>query len=328
MKEYPDFTDCYSYMDFIRKLGPLRRLHGALSHEGSSINNIPGGGAKKPVFITGIHRSGTSWIGDIISQADNMLYWREPFNPSVVKSMRQQYLYLPSTAQDPFYDKFLKRVFAEKYTGSLFDYTDSSQWFGETGCRHLIKDPTAAFMLEWIANKYDLDIVVVARHPAGFISSVLKLNWDFDFNAFLRQEHLMHDYLEPYKHIINKYNYKGMDVEKGAVLWGVIYYVLEQLSLSRDVTWVTYEDICARPQEEFKRLLKAIGLDWNYRIEKKLQKSTSSNDTFVNNITTGLERDTERMGKIWEERLSSKEIELIDGIVSKFHIKSYEQYKI
>jgi len=324
----PGYADCYSHADFIRKLGPLRKLYMMLSSGISPLDNSLEDNAQKPIFITGIHRSGTSWIGDIISLADNVMYWREPFNPSVVKSMCQQYLYLSSAMENQFYDNFTKKIFEGKYTGSLFDYTKPSQWFGVRDRRHLIKDPTAAFMLEWIMNRYDLNVVVVARHPAGFISSILKLNWDFDFNWFLNQEQLMTSYLDPFKSIINKYNYKGMDVEKGAVLWSVIYYVLEKISLSHEVTWVMYEDICARPQEEFKRLLNAVNLEWNSKIERKLYKSVTSTVTFANNITSGLDRDAAKMGEIWKERMTSKEIKMIDALVTQFNIALYDQYKL
>ena len=320
------FYDIYSPYNFLKKLGPARYLVKRLFPDIIPIKENHQNNSRKGIFVTGIHRSGTSWIGNILSLADNVIYWREPFNPSTVKNMRQHYLYLSSSMNDKFYKMFTDQLFSGRFVGSVFDYTKPKEWICKTRQRHLIKDPTAAFMLEWMTMNYNLDIVIVVRHPAGFVSSILKLNWDFNFNLILNQKHLMSNFLFPYKKIIETHNYDGMDAAKGAVLWSIIYYVLENMPNKNNYYWIKYEDICANPQAEFKQLFKAVNLEWDGRIEKHLQKSISSQVTFSNNITSGLRRDAAKMETIWKVRLPLKDIETIDRVVRFFDIDLYEDY--
>ena len=37
---------------------------------------------KRPVLVTGSHRSGSTWVGRMIAEAPGMLYLHEPFNIS------------------------------------------------------------------------------------------------------------------------------------------------------------------------------------------------------------------------------------------------------
>ena len=316
----------YSVYNFLRKLGPARYLVKRLFPDIIPVKEKHQNNSRKGIFVTGIHRSGTSWIGNILSMADNVIYWREPFNPATLKNMRQQYLYLSSSMNDKFYKMFTDQLFSGRFVCSIFDYTKPDKWICKAHHRHLIKDPTAAFMLEWLTMNYNLDIVIVVRHPAGFVSSILKLDWDFNFDLFLKQKQLMSGFLHPFKKIIEQHNYKGMDAAKGAVLWSIIYHVLENMPNKDNYYWIKYEDICANPQAEFKQLFKAVNLKWNGRVEKHLQKSISSQVTFSNNVTSSLKRDTAKMGTIYKDRLALKDIETIDRIVRRFNIGLYEDY--
>ena len=48
------------------------------------------------------------------------------------------------------------------------------KYFKFRGYNPLIKDPIAIFSADWLADKYDMNVVVLSRHPLGFISSLLK----------------------------------------------------------------------------------------------------------------------------------------------------------
>lgn len=314
----------YGIKDYLMKAGPIRTLLRVISPYQLPVKDSSNE-FNELVFITGIHRSGTSWIGDVLSCSGNAVYWREPYNPSTVKTMRQQFLYISDVDSDIEYKKFTNDMLLGKYVASLFDYTSRSQWFLTGSAKHIIKDPTAAFMLEWILENYNSKILIVNRHPAGFISSILKLNWDFDFNNILSQQALIDNYLLDYVDIIRQYNYVGMDVSKASVLWCVIYKVLERMTQNNDkVVWVKYEDICTRPLEKFKQIANLLNLEWTDQIQQKIEKSTESNVTFSNNITKNHIRDTLKMTDIWKERLSSADLDKIDQVVSMFGFPVYE----
>ena len=284
---------------------------------------------QKPIFLTGIYRSGTSWLGRIISMADNVSYWREPFNPSVVRSMPQQYFYLAGDMDDMFYRKYTENLLKGRFVASTFDYTDKEHWFeGSGNQRCFIKDPTAAFILEWFAENYEIDTLIVIRHPAGFVSSILKLGWDFDLNCFLQQDRLMNDWLNPYRNLIEAHNYNGIDAAKGAVIWCVINFVLYQLIKRNGFNWIRYEDVCADPINQFKKIFKILNLSWNNKIKEEIQRNTASDITFSKKTNTNLERNTENMSRIWIERLTSDEINTIGALVDEFPLPFYKSLNI
>lgn len=323
-KKYIKFNEYSGLRSFFKKYAFFRLVLKKLRPDKVAYRNK---GLTKPIFVTGIHRSGTSWIGDILSYADGLLYWREPYNPSTVSSMKNQFLYLSPDSDSSYYKNFTDDMFKGDFVGSLFDFTQKSEYLSLAHHRHLIKDPTAAFMTDWMCSRYDIDVVVVGRHPAGFVSSVVQLSWDFDFDVFLTQKTLMEKYLYPYEDIIKEYNKPGMSVAKAAVLWAVIYYVLEKMSLEKKIIWVTYEDFCESPVHEFKELFKNLNLSWNSKVERQLISSTNSDSTFSDNITTDLKRDTAKMKSIWKDRLSKNDQIMIHSLISKFDIKLYEYYK-
>src|SRR5205085_10560791 len=41
----------------------------------------------------------------------------------------------------------------------------------------LLKDPIALFSAEWLASRFDMNVIVMIRHPAAFASSLRRLNW-------------------------------------------------------------------------------------------------------------------------------------------------------
>ncbi len=312
----------YRMVDFLKKKGPIRyllkRIFPDLIPFKSDIDN------RKGIFVTGIHRSGTSWVSDMLAKAPKVLYWREPFNPSIVNSMKQQYLYMPPHVEDKFYNNFTDRLFKGQMVAVKFDFTEKFNWFCTSHHRHLIKDPTAAFLLEWLDKRYDLDILIIVRHPAAFVSSIMKLRWDFDFNLFLEQDDLMNKYLHPFKNLIIKHNYPGMDERKGSVLWGIIYSVIYQFIQMKGYKWVQYEALCSNPVFEFKKIFYDFNLHWTDVVENALNQSVASKSTFSDNTNSMLVRDTQRMHSIWQERLSKEQIDLIEQQTKLFDLPFYK----
>ena len=89
--------------------------------------------------------------------------------------------------------------------------------------RHpLLKDPFAVFSLAWFAERLNCQIVVTVRHPAGFASSLKRLNWSFDFQDLLNQPLLMRDWLEPYRSLMLGIREDDI-IGQASLLWAMIY---------------------------------------------------------------------------------------------------------
>ena len=92
--------------------------------------------------------------------------------------------------------------------------------------RQVIKDPIAVLSLDWLYNNFDIDILILVRHPAAYVSSFKRMNWDFPFDHLLSQENLMEIELYPLREEI--LNAPTDFVERAALSWKWIYFILSK----------------------------------------------------------------------------------------------------
>ncbi len=142
--------------------------------------------------------------------------------------------------------------------------------------RPLLKDPFALFSSEWIADRFNAQVVVVARHPAAFVNSLVKANWRYPFADFLKQPRLMEDRLSPFRHDIERMVRDGDDiVGEGILLWRIAHHVIANYRRSRpDWLYVRHEDLSRDPVRRFASLFWYLGIDYNRRVQKFIDHRT------------------------------------------------------
>lgn len=90
--------------------------------------------------------------------------------------------------------------------------------------RPLVKDPIAFFSSGWLAETFDMNVVVLIRHPAAFAGSLKKLNWCHDFSHFLKQPLLMRDHLSPFEDEIREYaDHRKNIIDQAILLWKIFH---------------------------------------------------------------------------------------------------------
>ena len=172
----------------------------------------------KPILVTGSHRSGSTWVGRMIAEAPSVCYVHEPFNISYPPNrgvcnaeFKYWFTYINSENETNF-NSAIKNTLELKFDfiGALQSvkslehvkrlYTNYWHFFRHRiqGSRVLLKDPLAFFSSEWLAEKFDMNIIIVIRHPAAFVSSVKQLNWPHPFSHFLRQPLLLKNILSAF----------------------------------------------------------------------------------------------------------------------------------
>ena len=169
----------------------------------------PSTDAKKPILVTGAHRSRTTWVGRMLALSPEIGYIHEPFNIASYNraaDFAYWYYYITDENASSFfrgiadaiafrYDLMdgIKRAQRPRDIVGAFR-TYSRFWFHRLrGARPLIKDPIAVFSAEWLASAFDMGVVVMIRHPAAFASSLKRLGWQFDFNDLLQQPLLLRE---------------------------------------------------------------------------------------------------------------------------------------
>lgn len=281
----------------------------------------------KPILVTGSHRSGSTWVGQMLSLANNVKYVSEPFNPGYgLRVFKSWFVYVNNKNEDKYYQE-IKRLlnFKGNYRVNLptFRYWSNLLWpFNK---KPLLKDPIACFSALWLSDKFDMDVVVLFRHPVAFYVSLKRLNWRFDFSNFLKQEDLMTDHLEPFRILIEKENKSY--AEEAAILWLCIYHVLDKYIMERN-NWIVkrHEDISLDSVNQFKDIYKRLGLDFNSKIESEIIKYSSGKSSDPTKVLD-LKRDSQSVVRQWLKYATNEEVEIIKNITGQLALKYYPEDK-
>ena len=245
---------------------------------------------KRPILITGSHRSGSTWVGHMLEKSFSVGYIHEPF--SLWNKMGVQgykfatfdYWYTHVTKDnDEKYFKGLRKTMAFHYDifkaikavkdpkDFVWSLIEGMKFFVHRmkKSRPLIKDPIAFFSAEWLAKTFDMQVVVLVRHPAAFVTSLIKKKWVFDFTNFTRQPLLMENYLRPFKDEIAKYSKHPQPIlDQAILLWKIIHYVmLEYKKNHKDWIFLRHEDISRDPISQFRELYNNLGLIYTEAIQ-------------------------------------------------------------
>lgn len=276
---------------------------------------------KKPIIVTGAHRSGTTWVGQMIALDKNVRYIHEPFNIDEPRKhpLKCWFEYIsvndPKDRQDEMY-KFIDEILDFNIRGVCKDFSmirgprDISRFFKDSIERinkiPLIKDPIALMSTDWLADKFDADVVVLVRHPAAFVASLKVKKWAHAFVHYTQQEKLM-EVLAPYAEQIRLFEKSEQDIiEQGILLWNIAYYRVSQFKEKYpDWIFIRHEDLSMNPVDEYKKIYEKLGLDFTSTVEKKIVESSTAKKT------GHLTRDSKENVSTWKKRLTEEEIERI-----------------
>jgi len=294
---------------------------------------------KQGILLTGSHRSGTTWAGRVIASARDVGYIMEPFNdvnrrPGIFKPQFGRFFpYLNDEEKINFQKDFqntlnfrysikqglLGAATAREYARVGYDAVYSG-YDRVRGYRAFVKDPNALFMAEWLASTFDMRVVVMIRHPAAFISSLMMLNWSFPFGDYLQQPNLMENYLSEYREEIEYYSQKEQPLIDQAILaWKTLHHVISEYKKHhQDWLFVRHEDLSRDPHAGFRRIYHELDLSFDEKVQTLVQtysgssnpKDMTSKDIPVSS-SKSIKRDSSSNIFNWKNRLSVDEIAYI-----------------
>ena len=300
----------------------------------------------RPVLVTGSNRSGTTWVGEALGQSDEVAYLHEPFNSSLWPRLLERrppghFHYICEENEGPWVepvDRLLRYRFPlAAQVGEVRGPKDAARlgrdWarsLRRRSLRHrpLLKDPIALFASEWLAQRFELDVVVMVRHPAAFASSIKRLAWRFDFTTWLEQPLLLRDHLGPMRADLERMAAGGHDlVEEAIVLWNALYGVVATLE-DRHPEWhvLRYEDLAAAPVEGFARLYPDLGLRWDDEVARRT--AAFSDERNVKEVPARekgtVRRDSRAAMWTWAHRLTPEEVERVRAGTSAVAARYYD----
>ncbi len=285
----------------------------------------------KPILVTGSHRSGTTWVGQMIASAHEVAYVQEPFH---IKSNRTAgsgkkfddwFTYITLENEDDFYQP-LKKTLELRF--DIFTAIQQNLTFSQhlkkhikkylqfmsyrlLGKRALIKDPIAVFSDEWLSKRFDMHVIVLIRHPLALAGNLKKKGWSHPFAHFLHQPLLMKDHLGPFYEEIVEYAERPPGIiDQACLLWQIIYSMVHKYQESHD-DWIFlgHEDISSNPIPYFRVLFASLGLEFTPRIQAIIKDNTdSSNPQEPRQGVSTLKRNSESNILTWKHRLTNSEI--------------------
>ena len=293
------------------------------------------------LLITGSHRSGTTWVGKMLAQHPEYVYLFEPFNASVTLDLAHErpnrwYTYAPD--DEARVRRIMNRVTSLQYPfGQALRDASRPRAYKRAVQRALrytrlrlqdrtplIKDPIALLSSEWLAKHYDLDVVVLIRHPAAFAGSLKKKGWTFPFQDLLDQPTLMRDHLAPFKNRIREFAQTEKDVvDQAALLWLILYtFVRDCRDRHSDWCFVRHEDLARDPLEAYGDLCDRIGIAYTDAMRRAVEAhSSSQNDAAGSDV----KRDSEAVIYNWTQRLSEAEVERVYDVTAPVAASFYSE---
>jgi len=283
------------------------------------------------IFVTGVPRSGTTFVGKVLSLPREVDYIHEPFNPQCgVPGVDMWYRYMRATvdtdkmkeidaiARSIFSYNFRLRTFIPEF--DTWNKKLVKQVVGSRGPFNLflaklnifhkaaiIKDPIGNLMTEYLYLTFGVKPVIIIKHPTSFVASLKRVNWWPTLSKLNDQTSLLEDYFpDEVDFFYKKWSEPYLEA---AAFWRVIYKVL--LSQGKKYSsWqiITHESLSTQPIVSFKRLYSDLDLRWSPQVEKKILSWTQ--DGSKADVKQGVVQDFKRNSSdIFEMRRDSLTLE-------------------
>jgi hypothetical protein len=286
---------------------------------------------QRDIFITGSHRSGSSWVAKMIAPSgDFLIRDEEIFNGAgeIAKHpFPWMYPYVCAENEARFYP-YVKGVVEKKYSllGGLQkvrapkDLLRVAKRKLRSVARRLdgnrpqiFVEPIGLFSTEWFARRFQTQVVVVIRHPASFVSSLKRLNWGFNFSHLLEQGLLMDRFFLPFKKELENPPRRPDLIGIGILQWKILYSVIDRFRQEHpDWIFVRHEDLASDPIGKFRAMYQALGLEFREESEKVIHLHTSSdNPAEFDGRRDRSRRNSLETVQIWKKRLAPEEIRRI-----------------
>jgi len=250
------------------------------------------------LWVTGIPRGGTTFVGRILSMPLSVDFVHEPFNPEcAIEGMDQLYVYTRPGLANEHAMADTVRGLVDYRVRLRTGYYRNDRGFarlvkpivGSRGAFYyrlarynpwhqvcLVKDPVGCLLTGYLVERFDFSAIVVLRHPIGVADSFNRLGIDANegLAALRSQPGYVGDFLTEEDRTLMGRTYEDLRLA-AAVLWRILWRGLSEQARVTETPIVRLEDLSASPVEEFRRLYERFDLPWSSRVERKILHMTT-----------------------------------------------------
>ncbi len=257
--------------------------------------------AARGVLVTGLPRSGTSWVGKMLEASGQVVYVNEPLNPrhppgrspgvlDAEVTHRFQYI---STEDDERWRRAFAGTLGLRYgfaaelrqnrsaydLGRAVKYATAFTLGRLRGRRALLDDPYALFSTGWLTQEMGCRAVVLVRDPVAFVGSWRTLGWQIHFHELLEQPLLVRDHLGPYVDRMRALVGSPDWLARSCLLWEMAYDVVDRAFRHLPgVRLVSYESLVEDPLTRFAEVYDGLGLTWSAGAADRVRAATTERD--------------------------------------------------
>ncbi|MDQ6617441.1 MAG: sulfotransferase [Actinomycetota bacterium] len=299
----------------------------------------------KRVLVTGLPRSGTTWVANVLGQAPGAVLVQEPDNPDAnplaasVKADLGLHPVLAPGEESPRYRQLWELAYAGGWPtgpgllavarqtkklpprvleGVLRPAAAVMTRIGRPGGATIAKSVLVTLCLEWLEDQFAPIVVVVERNPLNVIASWLELDiplGGLDTDAAIRARFVEPMGLAPLAADRSR-------LERTAWCVGFLTAVSRRSQSEHpDRMVVTHEQLCACPAVGFQRLFDLLGLTWTDVARHYIDTSNRSGTGYA---TTRL---AAQVGEKWRTVLSDDDVSTVRAILDRFPLTSDDRIR-
>ncbi|MEE4175641.1 MAG: hypothetical protein V2I57_15445 [Xanthomonadales bacterium] len=270
-----------------------------------------------PIFLTGLPRCGSSWIGEHLSRTPGVRYRYESLNlhwaPGLSGTLGHFRYQRPGTPAPPR----LEQAVDEAITGSQSwkqRVRALARGYGPAALRRtgrlVLKDPTAVLLTAWLAERRPLQVTILTRHPCGFAASIRHLGWPIRLQRLLGQPDLVSDHLEDHLDTLQACLEDPLASLGG--FWAATHHTLRRQA-TEDWVIASFEELCLAPDQAFAELSR--------RLDLEVCAPTPSSRHRPGAAST--QKDGRQVAMAWRQQLTEEEQDRVMAPVRKMGLEEF-----
>ena len=303
------------------------------------------------IYVTGVPRSGSTFLGKVLSLPFTVDYIHEPFNIRCgMPEMTRRYRYIRPSLDTPEMQAFheaAQRLFTydfelrKKLSGhDSWMRTLSKRLVGSRGPFYLrlaklnpfsraavIKDPTSPFTAAYLHERFGVKPVILVRHPVSLAASLRRMGWESSLHWLAEQEPLIEDHFRDEPDFLTRTWQSAL--AEAMAHWRAVYKVLlAQAEANPSWEIVTHEAFSRDPIGVFGGLYDRLGLPWSPYVERRIRamtQGTPGKATARSGRVQDLQRDSSQIFAHRRSQVPPEERALIFDIVQDVALQLYDE---